>query len=314
MFRAVEPSRRAILLTLCAAPASSQERVEDGRPDIRIEVDLVNIVCTVRNWVGAYVNDLARDEFRIFEDRKPQEIRYFSREARTPVTVALLIDVSGSVSRVLDKERVAVSRFLVEVLRPSDRALLASFSHTVQIGQDLTSDQDRLFAAVKSIHPFDLNLAPEFGAHGGTLLYEAIKLVCDGNLRGLAGRKAVVVVSDGLDNGSRVTAAAAIEAAQQADAVIYGIHYNGDASDRPEGEAALYRMAGATGGRSFNVNLIVTLDSIFGSIRKDMQSQYAIGYVSTNRSRDGSYRRIAVEITRRRHTIQVRQGYYAPRG
>jgi VWFA-related protein len=284
-----------------------------GVSDIRVDVDVVNVLSTVRDWRGGYVTDLEKSDFKILEDGKPQEIRYFTREVNTPFTVALLLDVSGSVSRILEKERSAASRFFTEVLEPQDRALLVTFSHIVAISQDLTSSTERLRAALRSVHPFDINLPPESGAHGGTLLYEAVKTVCDQKLAGLPGRKAMVIVSDGFDNGSRVTAQEAIRAVQEADTVIYTIHYAGDAGEPPEGELALNDLAEPTGGRSFNVRYLVPLESIFDTIRQELRSQYAIGYVSTNRARDGGYRRLTVKTNHKGLKVQARNGYYAPR-
>lgn len=304
------PSRRALILSLCAAPIRAQER-PDG-PDFRTQVDVVNIVCTVRNLRGGYVSGLNAGDFRVFEDNKEQAIRYFSSEARTPFTVALMIDVSGSVSRVLDTEKRAALGFLLEVLRPTDRALVASFSHAISINQELTSDRISLAVAVRAIHPLDSNLPPEKGAHGGTLLYEGVKLVSELKLAGLPGRKAVVVITDGVDNGSLVTFEAALRAVQQADAVFYGIHYNGDASGSAEGEEILYRLADPTGGREFNAGIVNPLDSIFRTIREEMRSQYDLGYVSSNRARDGKYRRLTVKTTRSVLRVRARQGYFAP--
>ena len=145
---------------------------------ITVDVEVVNFLCTVRDRRGGFVNDLSKDEFQLREDGHPQEIRYFTREVDTPITVALLLDMSGSVSHILDIEKNAASRFLAEVLRPTDRALFVTFDQTVAIWQDLTSDLDRLNAALRRPpNPSTRPNGPEFRAHGGTLLYEAVNLV-----------------------------------------------------------------------------------------------------------------------------------------
>jgi len=303
--------RLVLPLALCAILAA-QESPPLDESVFHVDVNVVNVLCTVRDWQGLYVRDLRREDFRIREDGKPQEIRYFTRETRLPVTVALLVDVSGSVSRILSTEKAAASLFFAEVLRPRDQALVAAFSHIVSVGQALTSDLASIHRALRAIAPFDLNLRPELDPHGGTLLYEAVKQVCDRSLAGVSGRKAMVIVTDGLDNGSRVTAASAIQAAQRADTVVYAIHYQGD-EPSAEGELALQRLSEPTGGRSFHVSALRPLDTIFDTIREEMRSQYAIGYVSTNRAHDGSYRRLSVKTTHRTLKVQARQGYYAPR-
>ncbi len=178
------------MLTICTVPAWAQ--VELPPPGdasvIRVDVDVVNVLCTVRDWKGSFVNYLDKSEFRIREDGTPQEIRYFAREVETPFTVALLIDVSGSVARILDIERAATMRFFTEVLRPTDKALLLSFSQTVAVWQELTSRLQDLRSALESVRPFDARGKPEFQAHGGTLLYEAVSLTCDKRLARLPSR------------------------------------------------------------------------------------------------------------------------------
>jgi VWFA-related protein len=282
---------------------------------ITVDVEVVNILCTVRDRRGAFVNDLTKDDFRIREDGQPQEIRYFTREVNTPITVALLLDVSGSVSHILDIEKTAASRFFAEVLRPTDRALFVTFAETVAVWQDLTSDLDRLNAALQSAHRFDASRMPEFRAHGGTLLHEAVNLVAAKKLSRVAGRKAIVVITDGLDNGSVFASEAAVKAAQDADAIIYAIHYLDDGSPaamehESGGEAALRKLAEPTGGRMFHVGWGTPLKVIFNTIREEMRNQYAIGYTSTNHATDGRYRRIELKTAQSGVKVQARQGYY----
>jgi Ca-activated chloride channel family protein len=246
-----------LLLPLCLAGQESESF-------IRVDVNVVNVVCTVRSRTGGYVNDLTSADFRIVEDGKPQQIRYFSRRVRTPAAVALLVDTSGSVEKDLQQERLAAGHFLREVLRPGDQGLLASFSHLVQVWQPLTSRPAELHAGIAALRPLPMNLDPALDPHGGTLLYEAVQKVSDDSLARAAGRKLIVVVSDGLDNGSRVSAAEAIAAAQRADAVVYAIHYGSDRPQLEQGQEALFRLAEPTGGRAYHVSPLLTLDSIFG--------------------------------------------------
>jgi Ca-activated chloride channel homolog len=285
---------------------------QTAAPDVRVDVNVVNVLCSVRDRRGAFVGDLGQGDFQILEDGRAQQIRYFAREVDTPFTVALLLDVSGSVTRVLEDERLAALRFFYEVLRPGDQGLLAAFSHIVEISQDLTSSADRLRTALRAVRPFELNLPTQYDAHGGTLLYEAIQTVCSRKLAALPGRKIVIVISDGVDNGSRIGAEGAIQSAQLADAVLYGIRYSGSDADSSEGERALERLSQATGGRNFHVGFPTTLASIFAAITEEMRSQYAIGYVSTNPARDGAYRGLTIKTTRAGMKIQARAGYYGP--
>jgi Ca-activated chloride channel family protein len=256
--------------------------------------------------------DLGKDDFTILEDGKPQKIRYFARDADTPLTVALMLDVSGSVTRILDTEKEAASSFCIEVLRPMDKALLVTFSHIIAVIQETTSNVRDMRSGLRKVRQFDYNLPAVYQPHGGTLLYEAVKRICEERLAGLTGRKVMVIVTDGLDNGSRVSAEDAIKAAQQADTVIYGIHYAAESSEAEQGERALDRLSEPTGGRNFNVNFVRTVESIFDTIREEMRSEYSIGYVSTNQAKDGRYRRITLKTTRSGVKLQARQGYYAP--
>jgi Ca-activated chloride channel family protein len=302
-------ARFALLLT-CVFSAAGQP---DAAPDIRVDVDVVNVLCTVRNWKGAYMHDLSSADFRILEDGKPQQIRYFAREVRTPITVALLVDVSGSVRQTLNQEKTAASRFFREVLEARDQALLVSFSHIVKTWQPLTSSFSSLRDALYALGPIPLNIGPEFDPHGGTLLYEAVEQVSKSTLARTQGRKAIVIVTDGVDYGSRIPAAAAIAAAQQADAVIYGIHYGSDRQQLEDGLTALRALAEPTGGREFHVSPFHPLEDIFETIHQEMRSQYALGFVSTNGAHDGGYRTLSVKTTHGRMTVQARQGYYAPK-
>jgi Ca-activated chloride channel homolog len=230
------------------------------------------------------------------------------------VSVALLLDISNSVSHILETERLAASRFFLDVVRPQDKAMLVTFSHVIDVAQGLTSSVGQLRDALRGVRQFGYNLPSQYDAHGGTLLFEAIKQVCEGQLAPLPGRKMMVIISDGFDNGSRVNENAAIEAAQRANTVIYAIRYAGSSGESPEGELSLNRLSDSTGGRTFNVNHIVPLESVFHTIEREMRNQYAIGYVSTNRARDGRFRRLTITVSgRRRYTIQARAGYYAPR-
>ncbi|SPE32832.1 von Willebrand factor, type A [Candidatus Sulfopaludibacter sp. SbA3] len=306
----------AVLLAACPVWAQVELNPPRSPSVITVDVNVVNVLCTVRDRKGAFVKDLQKTDFQMREDGKPQEIRYFSREVDTPLTVALMLDVSGSVANILGIEKAAAGRFFDEVLRPTDKALFVGFAQTTAVWQDLTGSKQELSSALDAAGPFVRTPTSEFQPRGGTLLYDAVSLVASQKLARLPGRKTMVIITDGLDNGSLVTVEDAMKAAQQADAVVYAIHYEDQGySDRyaGAGETALRHIAEPTGGRTFHVSASLPLEAIFDIIREEMRSQYAIGFTSTNTAKDGSYRRLELKTTRSGLKTQAREGYYAPR-
>ena len=180
---------------------------------IKVDVDVVNVLCTVYDQRGALVTDLNQDDFKIFENGKAQQIRYFARETNLPLTLALLLDVSGSVARFVNLEKDTAARFLEAVLRPDDQALLMGFSSTIILWQDLTPSGPRLKAALERLHSIPFKGLPAEGQPMPlTLLNDAVQAAAHDKLKTVAGRKAMVIVSDGLDNGSIIKQDAAIAA------------------------------------------------------------------------------------------------------
>jgi VWFA-related protein len=303
---------RAILWWALAAPAGAQVELNPAPAPsvIRMDVDLVNLLCTVRDKRGAYVADLSKDDFAVLDDGRRQTITHFGREVDSPLTVALLLDVSGSVTNVLDLEKAAAKRFFANVLRPGDAALLVGFAQYVLVWQDLTSSREHLENALESAGPMaPLPEGPP--AHGGTLLRDAVNLVATQKLKRLAGRKTIVLITDGEDNGSRIGMDEAIKAAQEADAVIYGIHYEDSDVARGTGLHVLERMSEPTGGRSFHVDHKMTLDRIFAAIEEEMRNQYGIGYAFPEQSRNGAFHKVEVKALKPGLKVQTRDGYYA---
>ena len=272
---------------------------------ISVDVRLVNVLFTVRDKRGGYVKNLDKEDFEVREDGRPQQITHFAREVDTPLTVALLLDVSGSVAGILHIEKAAAARFFSEVLRPSDKACLAGFAGAIAVWQDLTPSVPLLHAALDGAGWFPVSTA----MRGGTLLYDAVNLVALHKLRPQAGRKTMVVISDGVDHGSRVDLEAAGRAAQQADAVVYAIHYE---DKEGGGRGVLRQLSRSTGGRAFQVTETAPLEQIFDTIREEMRSQYAIGYRPPDAA-DGSFHRLEVKALRPGLTVQSRTGYYAVR-
>ena len=284
---------------------------------ISVDVDLVNVLFNVRDRRGTYVNDLTRADFEIRENGVKQEIRHFAKEVDTPLIVSVLIDVSGSVARILPIEKAAAAKFLKEVLRPTDQALLGSFAAHIAVWQDLTSSLPLLEKALeKSGDRLVPRNASEISPRGGTLLYDAVTLVADGKLRKPQGRKTMIVITDGLDNGSVASIESASRAAIESDTVIYAIHYEDElpmAGEGRKGMNAMRKLAEPTGGRMFHVDAKTPLNKVFASIQEEMRSQYAIGFTPADTRRDGSFRKLEVKTAKGGLKVNTRSGYYAIR-
>jgi VWFA-related protein len=299
---------KAILsLALLAAPAFAQT-ADDPRP-IHVDVDVVNVLCTVSDKRGALVTDLGKEDFEIRENGRKQEIRYFTRETDLPLTIAMLLDVSGSVHAVLDDEREAAGQFFDTVLRPTDHALLLGFSSTLVLWQDFTPSSQRLRDALAQLHAIRFRGLPPLGQPmPGTLLYDAIYQTAKGKLAGVPGRKAMVIVSDGLDNGSQKHLEDAVEAVQATNTIVYGVCYD----QKFFGCAFLSSLARPTGGQMFMTGKKRTLDEIFKIIEEELRSQYSIGFTPANAAHDGKFRKLDVKALAPGLRVSVRRGYYAP--
>ncbi len=317
--------RLAALLTLaalaCAAGgvwwAAAQEPPPPNEHRMRVEVGVVNIYCTVKSGKGGLETDLGQGDFEVFEDGKRQEVKYFARETDRPLTLALLLDTSGSMRNVLPVEQETGARFVEQVLRPSDLALLMTFDVNVDLLQDFTSEAERLEAALKRAHinaPVSMGPIPRNPA--GTRLHDAIYLASREKLAAEVGRKALIVISDGVDQGSDVKLKEAIEAAHRADAIIYTIGITDPAFYHSQGafydgRGPLKELAKETGGRAIFPRGPEDLKEAFDQIAAELRSQYYLGYTPTNRARDGKFRKIEVKVKRDGLKVQARRGYYA---
>ena len=321
--------RLPILLTLGAALLAQtppQTKPPDELPSITVDVDVVSILASVRDKRGALVPNLQKDDFTILEEGKAQAIKYFTRETDLPLTIGLLVDVSGSQRNLIDIERNAASQFFSQVLRKKDEAFLISFGEETELLQDYTGsarllaqglNQLRVSSGVGGISPGPV---PTIGDPRGTVLYDAIYLAASEKLKTEVGRKVIVVITDGVDQGSRLTRNQAIEAAQKADAVIYSIeYYDPSAYGRfmsfggSGGEGELRKMSDETGGHVYKVDRGHPLDMVFRELQDEMRSQYSIGYTPTNGLKDGSYRHLDVKLANKDLKAQARKGYYAVR-
>ena len=319
-------SRVITSLVLLASPLFPQQKpADDLPPPITVDVDIVNILASVHDKHGGLIANLSKDDFTVLEDGKPQTIKYFTRETDVPLTIGLLVDVSASQRNLIDIERRAAHQFFSQVLRKKDEAFLISFGEDSELLQDYTNsprllqeglNQLRVNSGTSGLGPGPV---PTISQPRGTVLYDAVYLAAREKLRPEVGRKAIVLITDGVDQGSKLNIRDAIEAAQKADAVVYSIDYS-DPSAYGGGiffggvsDSALRRISEETGGRVFHVDRKHTLDDVFKQLQDEMRSQYAIGYTPTNPTKDGSFRRLDVKVSDKNLKVQARKGYYAIR-
>ncbi len=335
----------AIALLLSSASLRSQQQPQLQAP-ISVEVKVVNVLATVRDKHGAIVPNLGKDDFALEEDGRPQMITYFARETDLPLSLGLLVDTSESQRRVLDQERSASHSFIDDMLREDkDKAFVIHFDREVELLQDLTSSRQKLESAL------DLVGAPQLvrdsggggGSRqhysgGGTLLYDAIYLASDEVIKKQQGRKALIVLSDGVDEGSKETLVDAIRTAQRADTIVYSIlfadvqqfqnpfggfggpgmgrhgggHQFPQHDQRPDGKKILERISKETGGRLFEVSKKQPIDQIYAAIAEELRNQYSLGY-SPGADAASGYRKIHLTVKQKDMTVQTRDGYYSDR-
>ena len=305
---------RAILSYLCVASLAGGLALAAPPAQIRVQVNLVNLFATVRDKHKAIVTGLKQDDFQVYEDGQLQEITNFSAESNLPITLGILIDTSGSEYYMLSGEKEAGSRFLGRVLRKGDLAMIMSFDTDVDLLADFTDDRGLLDRAINRAQ---INVPvggvivqgplPSSGT-GGTNFYDAVYLAAHDKLSSEAGRKAVVVLTDAEDTGSKLQLGDAIEAAQRTDTVVHILLVAADGGD----QSVARRLTDDTGGRMIIVRSERNLEQAFDQISEELRSQYTIGYTPTNKKHDGSYRKIRVEMKNKDYSVLSRRGYYAP--
>jgi Ca-activated chloride channel family protein len=288
-------------------PARQPVQVDDEKTRIILDVTRVNILFTVTDRKGRFITNLTKDDFEVYEDKRPQKILEFTAESDLPLRIALLLDTSNSVRPRFRFIQEAAIEFLNSVMRPRyDKALVISFDTNVELVADLTDDRDRLASAIRELRP-----------GGGTSMYDAIYFACRDKLAQEQPRhkfrRALVVLSDGEDNQSRVTREQALEMAQKADVVIYTISTNISRLDT-DGDKVLRYLASETGGLALFPFKIEDLAQSFENIANELRHQYNIFYRPEPLRTDGRYQTVDVRVKGRRDLIvRARKGYYAPR-
>ena len=355
MITGLKPGWRRICLLLLAVPLLLPGWPIGGQqqPTMSVDVRVVNVFATVRNKHGEIVPNLTKDDFTLEEDGRPQAIRYFTRETDLPLTLSLLVDTSMSQRRVLDQERSASATFLDQVLRPTkDVAFVIHFDREVELLQDVTASRQKLQAALELLETpqFTRRVANNSpgswpGSHqrgGGTLLYDAVYLASNEEMMKQQGRKALIVLSDGVDTGSQETLASAIEAAQRADTLVYSILFADDQAyghwgglgggyggggmgrhgggyprypqpTRPDGKKILERLSKQTGGRLFEASKKQSVEQIYEQIQQELRNQYSLGYTPDRTGTTVGYHTIRVTTKQKDEVVQTRDGYYAER-
>jgi VWFA-related protein len=352
-----------------SSTVTSQTPADQPVTTMSVQVKVVNVFATARDKHGKIVNGLGKDDFTLTEDGRPQAIRYFARETDLPLTLGLLVDTSMSQRRVLGEERSASQSFLNQMVREDkDKAFIIHFDRDVELLQDLTSSHEKLESALQSLE------APQFartsgggsprggggsdpgsgrgsGRHqgGGTTLYDAVYLGSDELMQKQQGRKALVVLSDGVDTGSKENLEEAIESAQRANTVVYSILFKDDEAygngggfgrtgisipgmggpgmgrggmggggrgrrfpePHADGKKVLERLSKETGGRMFEVSKKEPVDQIYSQIQEELRNQYSLGYTpDRGGATESGYHKIQVAAKQKDVAVQAREGYY----
>jgi VWFA-related protein len=354
-----------------AAPDSSAADTSDQPlTTMSVQVKVVNVLATVRDKHGKIVNGLTKDDFTLSEDGRPQTIKYFARETDLPLTLGLLVDTSMSQRRVLSEERDASQSFLAQVLREDeDKAFVIHFDHEVELLQDLTSSHEQLRSALESLQTPQFTRASSGGNGGsgdpgggsrrgsgrrggggaGTLLYDAVYLASDELMEKQPGRKALIVLTDGVDMGSKESLDTAIESAQKANTIVYSILFKDDEAyggggggfgrtgisipgiggpmggggmgrgrggrrypqEHADGKKVLERISKETGGRMFEVSKKEPVQQIYSQIQEELRNQYSLGYTPNRENAgDSGYHKIQVSASKKDLIVQSRDGYY----
>ena len=343
------------------APQSQSQQPEppQSKSKISTEVKLVTVYAAVRDKHGKIIPNLNQSDFALQEDARPQTIKYFARESNLPLTLGLLVDTSLSQRRVLDQEKSASYSFFDHTLREDkDKAFLIHFDREVELLQDLTASREKLRAGLEQLDtPSFSNTSGGGGSGGGggggsgrghghggggTLLYDSIYLASNELMKKQQGRKALIILTDGVDHGSKESLNTAIASAQRADTAVYSIlfadedayspagrgGYGGHGGypgggmgrggsgrypqqDRPDGKKVLERISKETGGQLFEVKKKLPIEQIYAQIEEELRNQYSLAYTPDRPGDDATYHLIHVTVNQKDLIVQAREGYYS---
>src|ERR1700678_69921 len=295
------------------------QQAPQGQQPLQVQTTIVNVFATVRDKHHGIISDLTKDDFKVFEGGVEQKVAFFPKEGYLPIPPGLLIDTSASMDRMINAEQDAASRFLREVMRPKDEAMVMTFDFDVDLLADFTQDTGALSSAIRRARVNSVGgggvVTPGTipgGQGGGTNLYDAIYLATHDELATQAGRKGVIILTDAEDTGSKLRLQDAIEAAQRSDAVIHVMLIVDRMATSGIGGSVARKMTEDTGGRVIDVHNEASLEKAFDEISQELRSQYVLGYYPTNIKRDGTFRKLRVDVMRPDMKILARKGYYAP--
>lgn len=311
------------IILFLALPATGQQNPSaTPTTTLKVSTDVVNVVVTVKDKKGQLIPALNKEAFQVTEDNAPQQISYFSRQTDTPLTLGILVDTSPSQHQVLPIEQEEAKSFIRQVIKPKDLAFVLHFDVEVELLQDFTGDTKLLSKAIDEtvINGGGGGAQPVTfpdSTSGATHLYDAVYLAANELLKNEVGRKVIILLTDGEDQGSKETLEKAIEAAQKSDLIIYSI----DISDRMFyerqgmayfGGGVLQKLSADTGGRVIRIDNRRDVSKAFQEITDELRTQYLLGYTPTNSRHDGSFRKLRVKTPNQNYKIQARRGYYAP--
>jgi VWFA-related protein len=348
-----------------ATPNSPPTSSDSDIPAMSVSVKVVNVLATVRDKHGKILRDLSRNDFSLQEDSHPVTIQYFSQDTDLPLTIGLLVDTSMSQRDTIDQEKNASRAFLNQMVRNNDSAFVIHFDREVELLQDLTPSHQKLDSAIESLQvrslrqeDNDSRTAPGSaddnshrrgqgrgrGMHlGGTTLYDAVYLAADELMKKQQGRKALIILSDGVDRGSKESLESAIEAAQRADTLVYAIYFKGEEgfgqrrggfgypgmggpmggprgrggsyppSQRPDGKKILSQTSKETGGRMFEATTKKdALERIYAEIEEELRNGYSLGFTPAKDNSVG-YHKLLLTTKQKDDQIQARDGFYLER-
>jgi VWFA-related protein len=294
--------------TAPAPAAAPGDQIDANAPVVRLNANEVNLIFTVTDKHGHYIPNLRQSDFALLDDQKaPVRVTSFRQQINLPLRVGIVIDASTSIRTRFQFEQQSASEFLLSVIKArSDRAFVMGFDSTPTIEQDWTNNLDGLQTGISRLRP-----------GGGTALFDAVYTACRDKLQDVSRgqepvRKAMVLISDGEDNQSRVRPDEAVKMCQRAETIIYAISTNWTPT-RGQGDKALSQMADATGGQVFFPPTAEEMSNSFHGIEEELRSQYALTYVPADFKYDGGFRPIYLYSNDRRYQVRAKKGYFAPR-